>query len=167
MKNKTIAFITLPALLLICSFSISNANAETTNFVKTEESSISKQERRSEHSAKKSRKKFQKLYQKLNLTEQQQTQVKALFKEQKTARQTSGASRKSLSKSVRSLDLNAPDYAEKLAVVKQQAGRAARGKIDAMMAMQQSMQKILTAEQFQKLQTLKLDTHGKRDKHKN
>lgn len=159
MKNQTIAYITLPALLLMSSLSIVNVNADTNNLAEGEESSEGKQHRGQKH-ARKSQKKFAMLTEKLELSESQQTQIKALFEAQQAARQSSGNGRKALHQAIRNLDVNAADYTEKLAAIKQQAGLAAGGKIDAMMAMQQSMQKILSAEQFEKLQTLKSDKRG-------
>ena len=93
---------------------------------------------------------------KLALTEQQQIDIKALFEKQKIASDAGKDSRRALHEALRNLDVNAADYDQQLTAIKEQAGLKAQGKIDNMMAMKRGMAAILTPEQLEKMQQMKM-----------
>ena len=160
MKFKSIAMLSLPAIFLAGTFTSLQVQAQDNDQKKGHRYEQGNKGQHSERMLKR-------LSKKLDLTEQQQTDLKALFDSKKDASEGKRESRQALHEAVRNLDPNAADYAAKLAQVKQQAGLAAQNKIDSMMEMRQGLQKILTPEQFTKMQTLKnkRGEHGKRGKH--
>jgi Spy/CpxP family protein refolding chaperone len=160
MKFKSIAMLSLPAIFLAGTFGSLQVQAQDNDHKKGHRY---EQGNKGEHSERM----LKRLSKKLDLTEQQQTDLKALFDNKKEASEGKHASRQALHDAVRNLDPSAADYASKLAQVKQQAGLAAQNKIDNMMEMRQSLQSILTPEQFTKMQAFKekRSEHGKRGKH--
>ncbi len=158
MKMKRIAVLSIPALILATTFTTLQAQAND-----------SKQGHRYEqgHKGGNSEKMLKRMAKKLNLTEQQQTDLKALYDSKKETREQKRESRKSLHDSIRNLDPKAADYATRLNEVKQQAGLAAQTKIDDMMQMRTQMQAILTPEQYAQMKEMKekRGKRGKRGKH--
>ena len=160
LQHRTIALMAIPSMLLIGAFNVAHAdNTQPGNWQKSEHYA---ENRGDNHRTMRATKKLNILSKKLALTAQQQTKIKALFQAQRTDHKAAAKNRKSLHQAIRNLDPNAGDYAQKLAQVKQQAGLAASQKIDDMLAMQQSMKKILTAEQLLKMQELRATGEGRR-----
>ncbi|EPJ49884.1 MAG: hypothetical protein OFPI_22030 [Osedax symbiont Rs2] len=163
MNNNLIAFIAVPAMLLLST--ASNANSEEQNqpgFTTQEQPEFS---RRNNQRGPNMEQKLQMLTEKLSLTSAQQAEIKALFEKQQQTREASGEQRKALHQSIRDLDANAPDYAQKLAAVKQQAGLSAGNKIQQMISTRQAMQKILTPEQQELMKQMRGEKRGKRGSH--
>ncbi len=160
LQHRTTALMAILTMLLIGAFNVAHAdNTQPGNWQKSEHYA---ENRGGSHHAMKATKRHNILSKKLALTAQQQTQIKALFQAQRTAHKAAAGIRKPLHQAIRNLDPKADDYAQKLVQVKQQAGLAASQKIDDMLAMQQSMKKILTAEQLLKMQELRATGEGRR-----
>jgi Spy/CpxP family protein refolding chaperone len=152
MKNKAIAFLAIPTMVLLSSFNF--ANADDTNATKTD-GAKHQSEKGGKHRGPSIEKKVQKLTNVLELSEAQQTQITTLFEKQKTAHKAGAEQRKSLHEAIRAIDVNAADYTAKLAQVKQQAGLQAQNKVENMLTAKQEMQQILTPEQFSKFEEMK------------
>lgn len=155
MKKKTIALFAVPAFILASTVGITQvANA----------SGFSGDCERSEHRGKKHHdgKRLERLAKKLDLSDVQQTQMKALFEQQKASREGKSDERKAIHQALRDLDVNAADFDTKLAAVKEKAKLQAVSRIDSKVFMKQKMSEILTAEQLVKLQEMQ----DKRSKHK-
>ncbi len=160
LKRRTIALMTIPTMLLIGAFNVAHAaNTQPGNW---QQSKHYAENRGGSHHAMRASKKLNILSKKLALTAQQQAQIKVLFQAQRTAHKAAAGDQQPLHQALRNLDPKAADYAQKLAQVKQQAGLAASQKIDDMLAMQQSMKKILTAEQLLKMQEMRAAGKGRR-----
>jgi|GEM_PF-5192870 len=161
MNKNIIAFIAVPALLLLSN--ASNANSETQDQQGFSTQEQSEYGRRGNQRGPNMEQKLQMLTEKLSLTTEQQAQIKALFERQQATRKASGEQRKALHEAVRALDPNAANYTEKLAEVKRQAGVSAGNKIQKMMSTRQAMQQILTPEQQELMKQMKGGKRGKRD----
>ncbi|MEH6444939.1 MAG: Spy/CpxP family protein refolding chaperone [Oceanospirillaceae bacterium] len=163
MRIKNIVLLAIPAFVLATSFSAVQAQEKKSGYSENGHCQYTDTNEAGQHGKNGKRghnsdRKLAKLTKKLNLTDDQQSQLKVLFSEQKESRMAKSAQRKALHQSIRDLDVNAADYSTKLATVKQQAGLAAQSKIDSIMSMRQKMQVILTAEQLDKMQEM----HGDR-----
>lgn len=159
--KKTIAIITIPALLLMSSFSVANSHSNPEH--SWGKNKHSEDGHTNKNSAKSYAKRLNKISKELDLNQDQQVQLKALFDAQQATKTAAIAKRRALHKSIRTLDPKAADYAKNLAAVKQQVGLQAESKIDNMMGMRASLQQILSAEQYEKMQQLK-GKHSKRNK---
>jgi len=161
MKNKTIALLAVPALIAISTFSIANSDSK-----EGYQNNHEQGEKRGKRGYRNPERMLEKLTEKLGLSEQQQTDIKALFAKQKTVRDAGKDSRKALHDAVRNLDINAADYADQLAKVKAQAGLSAETKIANKMAMKQAMADILTPEQLKQLEEISMKKGKGKGKHK-
>jgi Spy/CpxP family protein refolding chaperone len=160
--KKTIALLTLPALLLTSSLSF--ASSDSSNGHSWGGGKYS-EEGGHKNSAKYAAKKLKKMSKKLDLSKDQEAQLKTLFEARQVMRESGMQARKTLHESIRNLDPKAADYTTKLAAVKQQAGAQAQSKIDSMMSMRASLQEILSADQYQKMQEM-MDKRSKKNKHR-
>jgi len=152
MKNKAIAFLAIPTMVLLSSFNLANADDKST--IKTD-GPKQHSEKGGKHRGPSIEKKVERLTKALELSETQKTQVTALFEKQKESRKAGVEQRKALHEAIRSVDVNGADYASQLAKVKQQAGLQAQDRVEKMLTAKKDIQKILTAEQFKKFEEMK------------
>ena len=163
MKTKNFALlIAVPTLMAISTFSLAHSDSHKEDDFKKHGSS----EYRGKHGARNPERMLKKMTKALDLTEQQQTELKAAFESQKSVMDANKESRKSLHDAIRKLDVNAADYSAQLATVKAQAGLAAQTKIDNLMSMKQQLAKILTSEQLEKLEEMKMKKGQEKGKRK-
>ena len=157
MKTKIIALLAIPALIAISTFSLAQSDQEQSGWDKKHSADG---QYKNHHGRRNPQQMLKKMTEKLALTEQQQIDIKALFEKQKMASDAGKDSRKALHEALRNLDVNAADYDQQLTAIKEQAGLKAQGKIDNMMAIKRGLAAILTPEQLEKMQQMKMNKPG-------
>lgn len=157
MKTKTIALLAIPTLIAISTLSLAHSDNGQSGWGKKHSG---EGQYKNHGDQRNSQLMLKKMTEKLALTEQQQTDIKALLEKQKMASDVGKDSRQALHEALRNLDVKAADYDQQLTAIKEQAGLKAQGKIDNMMAMKRGMAAILTPEQLAKMQQMKMKKPG-------
>ncbi len=161
MKIKKIAMFAIPALILTTTFTVLHAKEEGQKF---NNSGPFNHQGMGKNFAGKSRhnatEKLEFLTEKLALNPAQESQLKELFAKGPSSKSQLFSQRKNLHQAIRDLDASSADYSTELAALKQQAAVIAHSKIDSMLTMRQSIQAILTPEQYQKMQEMRSNRDG-------
>ncbi len=161
MKIKKIVLIAIPALILATSFSALHADEDGDKF---NHNGPFNHQGMGKHFAGKFQHnaagKLDLLKKKLALNPAQESKLKKLFAESTSSKSQLFSQRKDLHQAIRDIDVSNADYPTKLAALKQQATVIAHSKIDTMLTMRQSIQAILTPEQYQKMQDMGSNRDG-------
>ncbi len=167
MKIKKITMLAIPVLILTTTFTVLHAKEEGHKFNNNNNNNnngLFKHQGMGKHFAGKSRHnaagKLDFLTEKLALNPAQESQLKELFAKGPSSKSQLFSQRKDLHQAIRDLDVSSADYPTELAALKQQAAVIAHSKIDSMLTMRQSIQAILTPEQYQKMQEMRSNRDG-------
>jgi protein CpxP len=109
-------------------------------------------------------KRMEHLAEKLNLTEAQETQLRAEMKEKQASMQDQRQARKDLRKQLMQLDPNATNYETQLNSLVLQAQEQAKASIIAKAEQQEALFEVLTPEQEKTFAELKMDMQNKMSK---